>query len=110
MIDPQHHGAKIAVHDVRLDSMDTTLKEISQTLKELKNLELHHAESRNSIANLGARCERVERLIDSMDKRLDAIEGVERSRTGAMKAIGFIWAAVGGLIVVELWRFFGGHP
>jgi len=97
------HSDRLARFEKSLERHDGSLESISRSLEALTKLELHHTETRQ-------RCDRLDRLIEGQGERIKQLEDIEKRRAGAMKAIGFIWAAIGGLIVIELWRFIGGHP
>ncbi len=97
------HSDRLARFEKSLERYDHALEGIAKSLEALTKLEMQHSETRQ-------RCDRLERIIESQDSRIEAIEDIEKSRAGIMKAIGFIWGAIGGLAMVELWRFIGGTP
>jgi len=105
-----NHDVTIALHGDRLNRFEKSLEAISRSLEALTRLEIHHSETRGLMNAMGGRCDRVERLIEVMDARIEKLEDIEKSRAGMMKAIGFIWAAIGGLVIIEVWRFIGGTP
>ena len=112
MSEPQNnnHDVTIALHGDRLNRFERSLEAISKSLEALTRLEIHHSETRGLMNAMTSRCDRVERLIDAMDERIEKVEDIEKTRAGMLKAIGFIWAAIGGLVMIELWRFIGGTP
>jgi len=97
------HGDRLARFEKSLERYDHALGGIAKSLEALTKLEMHHTETRQ-------RCDRLDRLLEAQDERINQLEDIEKSRAGAMKAIGFIWAALGGLAMIELWRFIGGTP
>ena len=103
MLEPTNHDVTIALHGDRLNRFEKSLEAISKSLEALTRLEMHHSETRG-------RCDRLEKLIEAQEERIAVLEDIEKSRAGMLKTIGFIWAAIGGLVVVALWRFFGGTP
>jgi len=97
------HSDRLARFEKSLERYDHTLDGIAKSLETLTKLEMHHTEMRK-------RCDRLDRILEAQDARIKQLEDIEKSRAGMMKAIGFIWATIGGLVMIELWRFIGGTP
>jgi len=110
---------QVALHAHRISTIESSVESISKSLEKLTQLEAHHRDASHSIQRIRelvesthetnlARLDAFQKEIAKQDMRIRQIEEADIARKAIRRSFGWVWGAVGGLVVIEVWRYLGG--
>ena len=120
MSNPNDHAVSIALLNQKFATMEQSLASISKSLEKLASLEMHHSETRHSITRMhdiieamqrdhAARLNECDIAQKHLEDRLRKLEDADMARRSLGRSLAWLWGGVGGLVVIEVWRYLGGH-